>query len=220
MAVMKKYIPVVFCPPNNENQKVELEQWNASHNENLAFRHYFEGEKIGLTACAYEDFCVDRDGSYTKAVIERFGFERTMYMLANTVKHKEYDGRFSHEIKMWANFICEGTPSDITRQYMLDRTNPGILDIVAKRVRRMYEEFQLSELGNEATEELDSERVRDLFSKALNWIGETERDFDLYETLHATLGMTNEEIETVGFSLKEYYGPHEMGTAPQDDMHM
>ena len=216
---MKKYIPVISYPSNPENQE-EFAQWSASHNENLAFLHFFEGEKTGLNACAFDGFYVDRDGSYTKTIIERFGFERTIYMLANTVRHKEYDGRFSHDIKIWANSICEGTLPEITRQYILDRTNPGILDIVAKRVRKMYDEFKLSEQSNESAKELNSERVRDLFSKSLNWIAEMENGNELYETLHDTLGMTNEEIETVGFSLKEYYESDISATSPQEDIQM
>ncbi len=217
---MPKYVPITFYPQDPENQKDELELWRASHKENLAFKQLFEGEETGLSAWAYDGFYVDRDGSYTKSIIEQFGFERTIYMLANTVRHKEYDGRFSHDIKVWANSICEGTPPEITRQYILDRTNPGILDIVAKRVRKMYDEFQLYEKSSETVKELDSERVRDLFSKVLNWIAEMEDGANLYETLHGTLGMTNEEIETVGFSLKEYYVHDEPEPTPREDMHM
>ena len=36
-------------------------------------------------------------------VLERFGPDRVQYVLANTVRHKEWDGRISRDNKAWAS---------------------------------------------------------------------------------------------------------------------
>jgi len=49
------------------------------------------------------------------------------------------------------------------------------------------------------------ERMAHLLDKALDWIGMTGRDEELYDTLKNELGMTNSEISAAGFELERYY---------------
>ena len=61
-------------------------------------------------------------------------------MLANTVRHKEWDGRISRDNKAWASTIpmTEGTPQDRHSEYLVvDRCNPGLTDLFLKQVRQL-----------------------------------------------------------------------------------
>lgn len=51
----------------------------------------------------YSDNFLDPKGA--KDVLEKFGVERTMYVLANTVQRHDWDGRYSQDNKRWANTI-------------------------------------------------------------------------------------------------------------------
>ena len=44
-------------------------------------------------------------GDAVPQVIEQFGYTRTLYVLANTVQQKDWDGRFSPANKAWAKTV-------------------------------------------------------------------------------------------------------------------
>ena len=71
----------------------------------------------------------------SKAVIDTFGFDRTMFVLANTIRIKNYDGRISPENKTWAQTIpiCEDQLN-----ILVDRCNPGLLDLFTNQVRKDF----------------------------------------------------------------------------------
>lgn len=53
-------------------------------------------------------------------------------------------------------------------------------------------------------------RWQTLLAKAVCYIGEEECGEELYDTLHSEIGMTDDEIEQIGFSsLSEYFGQEE-----------
>ena len=61
-------------------------------------------------------------------------------MLANTVRHKEWDGRISRDNKAWASTmpLPEGSPQDRHSEYLVvDRCNPGLTDLFLKQVRQL-----------------------------------------------------------------------------------
>ena len=73
-------------------------------------------------------------------VLERFGPDRVQYVLANTVRHKEWDGRISRDNKAWASTmpLPEGSPQDRHSEYqVVDRCNPGLTDLFLKQVRQL-----------------------------------------------------------------------------------
>ena len=75
-----------------------------------------------------------------KDVLERFGPDRVQYVLANTVRHKEWDGRISRDSKAWASTMPmpEGSPQDRHSEYLVvDRCNPGLTDLFLKQVRQL-----------------------------------------------------------------------------------
>ncbi len=57
--------------------------------------------------------------------------------------------------------------------------------------------------------ELSEKRVREILNNALDWISEVQKGSELYRILRSCLGMTNEEIESEGFTLENYYEDEE-----------
>ena len=84
---------------------------------------------------AYMDNSLKDVQEASKAVIDTFGFHRTMFVLANTIRIKSYDGRISPENKAWAQTIpiCEAQ-----RNILVDRCNPGLLDLFTNQVRKDF----------------------------------------------------------------------------------
>lgn len=74
----------------------ELEQFRQSNVANIACRtaiekaiaENFDGMRLRVDAA--------------EPVLSEFGSERVLFVLANTVQHKDWDGRFSRENKAWA----------------------------------------------------------------------------------------------------------------------
>ena len=75
----------------------EMAQYQASYQANFACK---EAVEQAINA-HYGDKRLDT-GSAVKEVVEKFGPDRVQYVLANTVRHKEWDGRISRDNKAWA----------------------------------------------------------------------------------------------------------------------
>lgn len=107
---------------------------------------------------AYMDNSLKDVQEASKAVIDTFGFHRTMFVLANTIRIKSYDGRISPENKAWAQTIpaC-GEQQDI----LVDRCNPGLLDLFTNQVRKDFAaEQQRSQQKVSVREKLHGTPVR------------------------------------------------------------
>ena len=137
-----------------ENRTIEYRE---SENENVRCRKYIEDSETGVYATAYKDYIVDGDHRYIKGLIEQFGMERVMYVLANTVNCLSHDGRIRREVKDWAASFrrpFEGERFD--RSCILTQINPGVVDILASNAMNEYRELKLfdqthcmeGELGN------------------------------------------------------------------------
>ena len=91
-----KQIPVYRQTGMYAREHGELEQFRQSSVANIACR-------AAIEKAIAENF----DGMRLRAdaaepVLSEFGAERVMFVLANTVQHKDWDGRFSRENKAWA----------------------------------------------------------------------------------------------------------------------
>ena len=109
----------------------EMEQYTASLRISAACKNMIED----AIAAAYQDNSLKYVQEASKAVIDTFGFDRTMFVLANTIRIKNYDGRISPENKAWARTIpvCEDQ-----RNIIVDRCNPGLLDLFTTQVRKDF----------------------------------------------------------------------------------
>ena len=99
----------------------EREQYRASNRANLQCKEAIE-------AAVREHF----DGMYlnqdaAKGVIQTYGLDRVMLVLANTVQLQDWDGRYSHRNKEWAKTIPNYNSDTVRRGYALN-SHPAVLD--------------------------------------------------------------------------------------------
>ena len=110
----------------------EAEQYNASHDLNVECARAIN-KALGEH---YRDNCMDTAAA-SKDVVDKFGFERTMYVLASTVRHFDYDGRFSYKNKNWALTIPIYDDKQMRRYYLVTG-HPALTDMLVDQVRHDY----------------------------------------------------------------------------------
>lgn len=71
-----------------------------------------------------------------KQVVDLFGFERTMCILANTIRIHDWDARISNDNKDWAANIR--IPDNQKMQYTVLSTHSGLLNMFTNTVRQRY----------------------------------------------------------------------------------
>ncbi len=122
-----------------------VDLYNESKNENRRCRDYVQDSETGYYAKAYKNDCVDSDGSYTRSLIEQFGFERVLNMYAATIRAHKHDGRISKEMHNWAKDFNRGlrVGEDIRDESILDKINPGAVDLLAKHAINEFEKLSL-----------------------------------------------------------------------------
>lgn len=83
------------------------------------------------------------DVSCVSGIFDKFGYDRTMWVLAATVKNKDFDGRFSESNKKWARTII---PSYLDK-YEFDeyavQSHPAVLNGFIDSVREEYKALGL-----------------------------------------------------------------------------
>ena len=82
------------------------------------------------------------EGTASK-VMNQFGAERVLYVLANTIQQKEWDGRFTYPNKEWAKTVS--IPSNMD-SFGMDRnyafavsSHPGLIDLFVTQARKEME---------------------------------------------------------------------------------
>ena len=130
-------LPVYPYPLDYAHENGELEQYRASHKANIACRDSID------TAIAdnYRDNRLGHDA--VKQVVEQFGYDRTLYVLANTVRQKDWDGRISRENKEWAKTIpvfedMDKWGGDRCREFVVNQAHPVLLDLFTTQARHEY----------------------------------------------------------------------------------
>lgn len=114
----------------------ERDLWRESHKENCDCATDIE-RAIGD---AY-DYKTSHLNDCTAPILERYGFDRVNWVLANTVREKFEDGRISEDNKEWAKRFY--IPSDDSRwQYCVD-AHPGLTNIFINQVRKAWQELGL-----------------------------------------------------------------------------
>ena len=117
----------------------ELPAYRESFRVNMACRDALE------TAIheSYHDYCLDA-GKASAQVAVQFGMERMAYVLANTVRAFDHDGRISRDNKAWAQTIPVCTDTDEwgherSRYFLVSQVNPGLVNLLVSRVREELE---------------------------------------------------------------------------------
>lgn len=143
-------------PTRSETSKKEKSKMNKTpiYKESYlyAYEHGEEAQHIASRqaniACkeAIEQAVADHYGdnrfnatAAVQEVVKRFGYERTLYVLANTVQNMDHDERVSRANKEWAKTIpvvFENGKRDFS--YLITHAHPGVLNMFVSEVRHKY----------------------------------------------------------------------------------
>ena len=129
--------PVYKYPASYARENNELEIYRASHKANIACRDAIDNS----IRDNYRDNCLGADSA--KQVISEFGYDRTLYVLANTVREKEWDGRIDHKNKDWARTVPIFEDNDAfgdnrNREFVVGQSHPGLLNLFVNQARHEY----------------------------------------------------------------------------------
>ena len=108
----------------------------------------------------YRDNHLDTSAA-VQEVMEEFGPERMNFILANTIQHKDTDGRISRDNKAWAKTIPMPEGSVSSQQcadLVVDRVNPGLVDLFVKQARKAVQEKEKGSVLQKLKQELPAHK--------------------------------------------------------------
>ena len=139
--VQRKHEEILNTPIYNHSgayarEHDELPVYRASNNANIACKEALEKAINGN----YRDNSLDCKTAL-KQVTDDFGRDRVVYVLANTVRQKDWDGRIDHRNKEWAQTIPvaenpDGMGTDRNCYFVVDQAHTGLVDLLVTHVRK------------------------------------------------------------------------------------
>ena len=96
-------------------------------------------------------------------VVKQFGYERTLYVLANTVQRLEHDGRISRKNKEWAWKTPFGADPKCA-YFIITNCHPGLLNIFLDTARH---EYLLSQPIKRADIKAEASHILEQFQEAV-----------------------------------------------------
>lgn len=133
---MSKTTPLYIYSASEAKHLNELDAWRESFRENIACKKAIEEEiRNSFDGMHLDDSCVDQ-------IIDRFGYKRISFVLANTLKEKSYDGRFHENNLEWSRryFI----PADKEHNYQFAvESHPAVLDGFISQYRNRLDSLNL-----------------------------------------------------------------------------
>lgn len=138
LTIMKD-IPVYRYPASYAEEHNQLNQYGASYRANLACKKAIE-DSINRH---YDGVYLD-EAAVTE-VLEGFGADRVLFVLANTIQNKDWDRRFSPENRQWAKTVVFHPDADYggdrRRHYVVDKCHPGLTNLFLDEIRREHPEL-------------------------------------------------------------------------------
>ena len=134
----QRSIPLYLHSAAYASQHGEMAQYNRSYQANFDCKEAIEH----AISAHYADNRLDTE-SAVKAVLEKFGSERVQFILANTIQHKDSDGRVSRDNKAWAKTIPMPEDSGTSRHcayLVVDEVNLGLTDLFTRQARKTLQE--------------------------------------------------------------------------------
>lgn len=119
----------------------DLEWYRQSHKLNIACKNEIEG----AIARNYENNTLSDEAVHQ--VVAKFGLPRTAFVLVNTIREKEWDGRISQDNKAWAKRVpiypdVDAFGHNKRLKYVVG-CHPGLTDIFVNILRREYRQQDL-----------------------------------------------------------------------------
>ena len=116
----------------------ELDKWHGSHQENIACRNDIEvAISAGFDGGSLTEGCA-------QGVLDRHGFLRVQYVLANTISGRRCAGQIDKEPLRW----CQRMRVHYDRKYrseFIAQSPPATLNLFAGQVYRAYQALELFE---------------------------------------------------------------------------
>ena len=128
--------PVYPYPREYAVENDELDKYRLSRKASIACKEAIEQ----AISEHYANNSLDTAAA-VKQVVDVFGYDRTMYVLAVTVKHKDWDGRISQSNKQWAASMpvfedkTDGS-ADQNVFLVVDKAHPGLTDLFVREARK------------------------------------------------------------------------------------
>ena len=117
-------------------ERNELSLWRESHRANIACRDAIED----AIRRSFDGMHLDKD--CTSLVLEKYGYKRTAWVLANTLHELKWDGRFSPANKQWAE--QRYIPQDERHNAAITvRSHPAVLDGFVSFYRKAVQALNL-----------------------------------------------------------------------------
>ena len=114
----------------------QISIWRASHQANIACKNAIEaGIREGFDGMHLQEGCAQK-------VIDAYGFKRVNWVLANTLREKSWDGRFSRSNKDWSQEFTIPPDSQHNSEFVVE-THPAVLDGFVSQVRQAYQQLNL-----------------------------------------------------------------------------
>ena len=129
-------VPVYYEPFSYAKENDEVDLYRTSYRLNSECKQ-----------AIHEAIADNYDGMYlgdgaVDQVVRQYGMERVGYILANTLHHKSYDGRFSHSNKEWAEQVSTPEHNADRMTFRTDwvvDSHPAILDGFVTMFRKELE---------------------------------------------------------------------------------
>ena len=136
--IQQEKAPVYKYPGEYAREHGELELYRASGKANVACKQAIET----AVNSHYHNNCLDTKAA-VREVVDRFGYERMLYVLAVTVKEMDWDGRISQANKNWARTVPvfenkDGFGLDRNTAFVVSKCHPGLTDMFVTEARHEY----------------------------------------------------------------------------------
>ena len=131
---MGKRVPLYEWSLEDAVRNNERDLWRESYKENCDCARAIE-------RAINENYHDNRLEDCVKPIIERYGFDRVNFVLANTVQQNKEDGRFSQSNKKWARGIY--IPRDDVRWHFTVNSHPGLTNLFINDARKEWQSLGL-----------------------------------------------------------------------------
>lgn len=131
---MSEYTPLYEWSLEDAVRNNERDLWRESYKENCDCARAIE-------RAINENYHDSRLEDCVTPIIERYGFDRVNFVLANTVQQKKEDGRISEDNKKWARAIH--IPRDDVRWHFTVETHPGLTNLFINDARKAWQNLGL-----------------------------------------------------------------------------
>lgn len=149
---MPKHIPLYPWSCKEASRLNEGEEWLKSYQENCACARAIElAIKDGYANNRLNTDCA-------KDVVEKYGFDRVNWVLANTIQDSMHDGRYCADNRQWARpFFIPHEEYNLHHNFFVN-AHPGLVDIFTNQARKLWDGLGLydkSHCYDESKEPLD-----------------------------------------------------------------